>query len=52
MRDAGLQVESAKGECNPGQHEIAFKYDRRADAPATTTSIYKNGAKEIAAQHG
>ena len=26
MRDAGMQVESAKGECNPGQHEIAFKY--------------------------
>ena len=32
MRDAGLQVESAKGECNPGQHEIAFKY---ADALTT-----------------
>ena len=26
MRDAGMQVESAKGECNLGQHEIAFKY--------------------------
>ena len=26
MRDAGMQVESAKGECNFGQHEIAFKY--------------------------
>ena len=51
MRDSGLQVESAKGECNPGQHEIAFKY---TDALATCDNhvIYKNGAKEIAAQHG
>jgi glutamine synthetase len=51
MRDAGMQVESAKGECNPGQHEIAFKY---ADALTTCDNhvIYKNGAKEIAAQHG
>ncbi|MDX6217751.1 MAG: glutamine synthetase [Frankiales bacterium] len=51
MRDAGLQVESAKGECNRGQHEIAFKY-----AQAMTTCdnhvFYKNGAKEIAAQQG
>jgi glutamine synthetase len=51
MRGAGLQVESAKGECNPGQHEIAFLY---ADALTTCDnhSIYKTGAKEIAAQHG
>ncbi len=51
MRDAGLQVESAKGECNLGQHEIAFKY---TDALATCDNhvLYKNGAKEIAAQHG
>jgi glutamine synthetase len=50
MRDSGLQVESAKGECNPGQHEIAFKY---TDALTTCDNhvIYKNGAKEIAAQH-
>jgi glutamine synthetase len=51
MAAAGLTVESAKGECNPGQHEIAFKYDE-----ALTTCdqhvIYKNGAKEIAAQEG
>src|SRR5436305_1003728 len=26
MTGAGLYVESAKGECNPGQHEIAFRY--------------------------
>src|SRR3984885_4798754 len=51
MAGAGLYVESAKGECNLGQHEIAFRY-----AEATTTcdnhSIYKTGAKEIAAQEG
>jgi glutamine synthetase len=51
MRDAGMQVESAKGECNLGQHEIAFKY---TDALRTCDNhtIYKTGAKEIAAQHG
>ena len=51
MRGAGMQVESAKGECNPGQHEIAFLY---SDALTTCDnhSIYKTGAKEIAAQHG
>src|SRR6266516_2491389 len=27
MTGAGLYVESAKGECNLGQHEIAFRYD-------------------------
>jgi glutamine synthetase len=49
MAGAGLYVESAKGECNLGQHEIAFRY-----AEAVTTcdnhSIYKTGSKEIAAQ--
>jgi glutamine synthetase len=51
MEGAGLYVESAKGECNPGQHEIAFRY---TDALATCDnhSIYKTGAKEIAAQEG
>ncbi len=51
MRDSGLQVESAKGECNLGQHEIAFKFDE-ALRTCDNHSIYKNGAKEIAAQHG
>jgi glutamine synthetase len=48
---AGLTVESAKGECNFGQHEIAFRYE---DALATCDnhSIYKMGAKEIASQQG
>ncbi|MCO1576101.1 MULTISPECIES: glutamine synthetase family protein [unclassified Crossiella] len=51
MTAAGLRVESAKGECNPGQHEIAFRY---AEALATCDnhSIYKTAAKEIAAQEG
>ena len=51
MAGAGLTVESAKGECNLGQHEIAFRY---ADALTTADhhAIYKTGAKEIAARHG
>ena len=51
MYAAGLVVESAKGECNLGQHEIAFKYDEVVRT-ADNHSIYKNGAKEIASQHG
>jgi len=49
MGGAGLEVENSKGECNFGQHEINFRY---ADALATADghAIYKNGAKEIAAQ--
>ena len=49
MAAAGLFVESSKGECNLGQHEINFRY---ADALRTADehAIYKNGAKEIAAQ--
>ncbi len=51
MAGAGMYVESAKGECNLGQHEIAFRY---ADAVTTCDnhSIYKTGTKEIAAQEG
>jgi len=44
-------VESAKGECNLGQHEIAFRYDD-ALTTADQHSIYKTGAKEIASRHG
>ncbi|WP_433272923.1 glutamine synthetase family protein [Actinosynnema sp. CS-041913] len=51
MAGAGLEVESAKGECNPGQHEIAFRY-KEALATCDNHSIYKTGAKEIAARHG
>lgn len=51
MYAAGTTVESAKGECNLGQHEIAFQY---ADALTTADnhSVYKTVAKEIAAQRG
>jgi glutamine synthetase len=51
MGGAGMYVESAKGECRPGQHEIAFRYDE-ALATCDNHSIYKTGAKEIAAQEG
>ncbi len=49
MAAAGMKVENSKGECNLGQHEINFRY---ADALrcADDHAIYKNGAKEIAAQ--
>ncbi len=51
MTGAGLYVESAKGECNPGQHEIVFRY-RDALGACDEHSIYKAGAKEIAADQG
>jgi glutamine synthetase len=51
MEGAGMAVENSKGECNFGQHEINFHY---ADALSTADNhaIYKNAAKEIAAQDG
>jgi glutamine synthetase len=51
MMDAGMVVEDSKGECNFGQHEINFLF---ADAlrAADQHVIYKNAAKEIAAQEG
>ncbi|MFI0188894.1 glutamine synthetase family protein [Streptomyces sp. NPDC017086] len=51
MAGAGLTVESAKGECNPGQHEIVFRYDE-ALVTCDQHALYKTGAKEIAAQEG
>ncbi|NHA68193.1 glutamine synthetase family protein [Phycicoccus flavus] len=51
MYRAGMVVESAKGECNLGQHEIGFLFDevlRTCDNHV----VYKTGAKEIAARHG
>jgi glutamine synthetase len=51
MVEADMRVENSKGECNYGQHEINFHY-----GPVLQTAddhvIYKNGAKEIAAQEG
>ncbi len=51
MAGAGMIVESAKGECNLGQHEIAFRY---SDALTTCDQhvVYKTGAKEIASAMG
>jgi glutamine synthetase len=51
MQGAGIPVESSKGEAWPGQHEINFRF---ADAltMADNHVVYKNGAKELAHQHG
>jgi glutamine synthetase len=51
MYAAGLDVEGVKGECNFGQHEIGFLY-AEAMVTADNHAVYKNSAKEIAAQHG
>ena len=49
MKQAGMRVESSKGEAGPGQHELNFRF---ADALRTADDhvVYKNGAKEIAHQ--
>ncbi|MFI5955416.1 glutamine synthetase family protein [Cryptosporangium sp. NPDC051539] len=51
MTDAGLRVESARGEVHPGQYEIVFRY---ADALAACDGhvFYKTGAKQIAEAAG
>ncbi|HSS32256.1 MAG TPA: glutamine synthetase family protein [Solirubrobacterales bacterium] len=49
MSAAGMEVENSKGECNLGQHEINFRYGDALSC-ADDHAIYKNGAKEIAAQ--
>jgi glutamine synthetase len=51
MMGADMRVENSKGECNFGQHEINFHY-AQALKTADDHVIYKNGAKEIAAQEG
>lgn len=51
MEGAGLYVETSKGECNLGQHEVNFRY-RDALTTCDQHAIYKTGAKEIAAQDG
>jgi glutamine synthetase len=51
MNEAGLKVENSKGECNDGQHEINFTYSDALSA-ADLHTVYKTGAKEIAAQEG
>ena len=51
MKDAGIKVESSKGEAWPGQQEINFRF---ADAltMADNHVIYKNGIKEMAHEQG
>ncbi|WP_059005860.1 glutamine synthetase family protein [Streptomyces specialis] len=51
MAGAGLALETARGECHPGQYEIVFRY---AEAMTTCDNhvVFKNGAKQIAAQEG
>lgn len=51
MYAAGVVVESAKGECNLGQHEIGFLYDEVVRT-CDNHVIYRNAAKEIAARRG
>ena len=51
MDGAGMYCEGVKGECNLGQQEIAFRYDH-ARITCDNHTIYKNGCKEIADQHG
>jgi glutamine synthetase len=51
MRDAGMIVESVKGECNFGQHELAFKFAQLVDK-CDEHSLFKLGAKEIASLEG
>jgi glutamine synthetase len=50
MYNAGMTVESSKGECAPGQQEITFKYD---DVLKTADNhvVFKAGAKELAVRH-
>ena len=51
MVGAGLTCENSKGECNFGQHEVNFRY-KTALETADDHVVFKNGAKEIAAQQG
>jgi len=48
MAAAGLPVEFSKGEAGLGQHELNLRYAEVLEM-ADNHSIYKNGAKEIAA---
>jgi glutamine synthetase len=51
MTGARVPVESSKGEWGRGQHEINFVYDEPL-AMADMHVLFKQGVKEIAAQHG
>ncbi|MCF6524301.1 glutamine synthetase family protein [Streptomyces sp. JJ36] len=51
MVRAGLALETARGECHPGQYEIVFRY-AEALAACDDHVFFKNGAKQIAAAEG
>jgi len=51
MTQARVPVESSKGEWGRGQHEVNFVYDEPL-AMADMHVVFKQGMKEIAAQHG
>ncbi|MFD3515985.1 glutamine synthetase family protein [Streptomyces sp. NPDC058657] len=51
MGRAGLRMETARGECHAGQYEIVFRYDE-AMKTCDNHVVFKNGAKQIAAQEG
>lgn len=51
MNGAGVPVEFSKGEWGPGQEEINLRYAEALEM-ADRHSIYKNGLKEMAWQHG
>ncbi len=51
MHQAGIRVESSKGEAWPGQQEINFRY-AEALTMADNHVVYKNGAKEMAHASG
>lgn len=51
MSAAGLVLESARGECAPGQYEIVFRFDE-AMACADQAAFYKYGVKQLATQEG
>src|SRR5213082_1928554 len=48
--EAGVPVESSKGEWGRGQHEVNFVYDQPLPM-ADMHVVFKQGIKEIAAQH-
>jgi len=51
MTEAGVPVESSKGEWGRGQHEVNFIYDQPLPM-ADMHVVFKQGMKELAAQHG
>ena len=51
MDAADIPVENSKGEWGPGQEEINLRFAEAVEM-ADRHVVYKNGAKEIVAQHG